>query len=262
MTAGAMQPLWLGEPGRRLFAVHHPARRPAHRAVLVCPPLLFEQARSHRLLAQMADALAAAGCAVLRFDYLGTGDSEGEDAAFSPGQAQLDLACAAAALRERSRGLPQTVLAVRAAALLVAPRCAELDIRALWLWQPVLDGGGHVETLERIHQREARSPDRYLDPPAVATGESLVGFACQPGLRAQLAALAMPRLPDGLDLRELHARGQAPALADAQAVELPDPLSAWVGQLDMAGRTAPALFPPLVEQLLQPTAAAERRRHG
>src|SRR4051794_24121136 len=75
-------PFYLESRGTPLFAWLHQgeptsARRPG---VLLCPPLGHEQVHAHRALRHLADALAGAGFAVLRFDYHGTGDSAGADA--------------------------------------------------------------------------------------------------------------------------------------------------------------------------------------
>ena len=74
-------PLYFQSQGAWLFAWLHqnePASQ-CHHGVIICPPLGYEQIHSHRGLRHLADALAAAGFPVLRFDYHGTGDSAGVD---------------------------------------------------------------------------------------------------------------------------------------------------------------------------------------
>ena len=47
--------------------------------VVICPPLAVEGTSSQPTLRFLSTRLAAEGCAVLRFDYAGTGDSSGDD---------------------------------------------------------------------------------------------------------------------------------------------------------------------------------------
>src|SRR3546814_936957 len=64
----------------------------------------------------MAGRLAADGVACLRFDYHGTGDSEGDDADFSPDLALSDIVCAATELRRRVGDHPLVLMGIRASA--------------------------------------------------------------------------------------------------------------------------------------------------
>ena len=80
MTA---EPLWISVAGGRLFGVLHMPDVPVRAGIILCPPFFHEQGRSQRLFALLADALRGHGFAVLRFDYLGTGDSEGSDESFT-----------------------------------------------------------------------------------------------------------------------------------------------------------------------------------
>src|SRR4051812_34012890 len=74
-------PFYFESQGQWLFAwLHRPeAGPPAGHGVILCPPVGHEQLHAHRSLRHLADALAAAGLPVLRFDYAGTGDSGGSD---------------------------------------------------------------------------------------------------------------------------------------------------------------------------------------
>ncbi|MFZ0872599.1 MAG: hypothetical protein WAM90_17940, partial [Rhodanobacter sp.] len=74
---GAPTPLWLGSPGRRLFATWYASPSAPRATVVICPPFFHEQFLSSRLFSLVAARLAQAGIACLRVDYYGTGDSEG-----------------------------------------------------------------------------------------------------------------------------------------------------------------------------------------
>ena len=77
----AAQPVYLGDEALPTFGWWHAAVRDAdgdvRLPVLVCPPFGREDESAHRTLRLLAERLAAAGHAVLRFDYPGTGDAAG-----------------------------------------------------------------------------------------------------------------------------------------------------------------------------------------
>jgi len=64
--------------GRELLGMLHPAEGPARRAVVLIVGGPQYRVGSHRQFVLLARALAAAGWPVLRFDYRGMGDSEGD----------------------------------------------------------------------------------------------------------------------------------------------------------------------------------------
>ncbi|MBK7659827.1 MAG: hypothetical protein IPJ28_12035 [Betaproteobacteria bacterium] len=100
----AVIPLRLGEPPRQLFAMLQPAggAAPRQHGVLLCNPFGQEAIRAHRLVRVLGDRLAAAGFAVMRFDYYGTGDSGRRRYGGTP--AALD--------RRHRRGRRRTALAI------------------------------------------------------------------------------------------------------------------------------------------------------
>src|SRR3546814_19230327 len=80
--------------------------------------------------------------------YHGTGDSEGDDADFSPDLALSDIVCAAAELRRRVGDHPLVLMGIRASAPLAFHAADPAGADALWLWLPVVDGCAHVQSLE------------------------------------------------------------------------------------------------------------------
>jgi hypothetical protein len=63
---------------KRMFAMLRAPQSKPKQGILICQSLGQEQIQSYRYLAQLARALAGQGSAVMNFDYLGTGNSEGE----------------------------------------------------------------------------------------------------------------------------------------------------------------------------------------
>lgn len=94
--------------GARLPAILHPGAAGARRGVLVVVGGPQTRVGGHRQFVLLARHLAAAGVPVLRFDYRGMGDADGEARSFE--DVDADLAAAAAALRREVPGLQEIVL--------------------------------------------------------------------------------------------------------------------------------------------------------
>ena len=72
----AAVPLFFGAASRSLFGWYHaPAEPRRATGVVICNPIGDDDVRAHRPLRHLAERLARAGLAVLRFDFDGTGDS-------------------------------------------------------------------------------------------------------------------------------------------------------------------------------------------
>jgi hypothetical protein len=191
--AAEWEPFWLGPPGHSVYAALHyaPARAPI--GVVLAPPLLSEQPRSRRLLFEVAGALAAQGLPCLRFDYYGTGDSEGDANDHDVGAMYADLDAAVAALREHVAPARIAVMAWRGAALVACSWVRRRDIDALVLCDPVADGAAWLAELEAADRRERVSPERY--PHGAGPGEhadgQLMGFPASAAWRSGIGALKL-----------------------------------------------------------------------
>lgn len=228
-----MTPFRFGPAGRQLYGVHHPAAPgPAPRsAVLLCNPFGQEAVRTHRMYRVLAERLARSGVHVLRFDYLGTGESSGDDGDGHLALWQDDLIAAHRELHRRSMRAKVTWVGARLGATLAALAASREPALAerLLLWEPVLDGAAYLDTLVHDHARAlARSyslvPDAFQRPPV----HELMGFEVSPLLLAQLRALNATAVAP-LQARAVtlvappdHADTQALALAYREAGVRPD----------------------------------------
>ena len=114
-----MDPLYFGDSARPLFGQRHRSQGKARAtSILICPPWGPEYMRSYRGLRRLAEGLSAAGFETLRFDYSGTGDSEGIALAARLEHWQADICTAARELRELSEAPKLAVLGLRLGALL------------------------------------------------------------------------------------------------------------------------------------------------
>jgi uncharacterized protein len=190
--------------GRQLLgALHHPQRlRPRATAVLLCNPFGEEASRAHRTFRVLATQLERAGFPTLRFDYSGTGDSQGEGADATIEAWLGDIAAAAARLREASGAARIAIAGLRLGATLAAMAAARGDVRPrhLVLWDPVVDGAAYLRELadqHRAYMREEMGPgraDRLRTrdggaPGARGTPVEALGTPISDALAAELAAI-------------------------------------------------------------------------
>lgn len=126
---------------------------PPQQGVVLCNPFGQEAVRSHRMYRVLSERLARAGVACLRFDYLGTGDSDGDDE-----EVTLKI-CVENTLRadQELRGVAGCThvswlgLRFGAAVAALASVSAPHKPDRLFLWDPVEDGPAWVEQLKREH---------------------------------------------------------------------------------------------------------------
>lgn len=231
-----MQPFYFHAQERRLFGVLHPAAGTTRALVLMCPPLLHEHARSHRFFSQMAGRLAADGVACLRFDYHGTGDSEGADVDFSPDLALADIVAAAAELRRRVGDHPLVLMGIRASAPLAFHAADPAGADALWLWLPVVDGCAHVKSLEAQDLVARTDPHRYplRALPVPAERDELVGFRISPGFRNEMASRCVVAGGTRLPVAMVTGPDTIPvAFANGVHHVLPEAAADWADELDL-----------------------------
>lgn len=182
-------PFFFG-PGDGLFGMYHEPAFRSRCAVLMCPPLGQDLIRCHRLYRQLAQALAAQGVAVLRFDYYGTGDASGSSAEVDWERCVGDAVIAAQELRARARVDRVAAFGARlgaSVALAVAGRARLAEVIA---WDPVLDGRDYVAALDAMQDALREDAGRFIRPRSNAdVAEQWQGFAIGEGLRRQLTAL-------------------------------------------------------------------------
>ena len=191
MSIGDWEPNWLGPPSRGLYSALHHATSPASIGVVLVPPLLHEQPRSRRFVAEVASQLAESGLPCLRFDFHGTGDSPGRGDEVDFASMAGDLKVATAALRSHT-GVEQVVLlAWRGAALLAQPWLQQgRQGDRVVLWEPIMDGASWLRDLQRsdAHERASRPRPRPGVPRTNLQDDGqLMGFAASPRLRQDLA---------------------------------------------------------------------------
>jgi exosortase A-associated hydrolase 2 len=153
-------PFFFDRGPAKLFGIlHQPEHATDKAAFVMSHPFGEEKLWAHRVFVSMARELAKRGHAVLRFDYMGAGDSSGTTPDTSMESHLADLAGAIETLTSR---LPTTkhvgLIGLRLGASFAAllSEQAVTDIRLinvrnapLILWDPVLDGLNYFQELLR-----------------------------------------------------------------------------------------------------------------
>jgi alpha-beta hydrolase superfamily lysophospholipase len=193
-AAGRKTPIFFGAPGRPLFGFLHAPDSASFRdvGVVLCPPLGTDATRSERTYRHLAERLAAAGYACLRYDHYGTGDSGGD--VTEPGLVASwieDVGVAVDALRARSGARTVALLGLRLGATLALAHAAQRDdVDALVLWSPCVTGAGFVSESTKLHKVYARiEPHLAGAPPPPADGEEALGLFLPRALVADLSKL-------------------------------------------------------------------------
>lgn len=252
------QPFYFGVGERRLFGIYTPpSSRPQRRGVVLCYPWGQEYVRAHRSFRVLADALAARGLHVLRFDYYGTGDSAGEGHEVDLDGWRHDVASAVVELQSISRVGRVGLAGLRLGATLAAA-AADLEprVRRVGFWDPIVDGRSYVEELRQAAwpvNSERMSPSPAADAGGPVSGvlevdgfpltetfmEELTSirsesYAVRPSLEILLAVTERTRLTDLL-------RTTLEERFDSRLhyVFRPEPPS-WKQQLDYGAGAVPA----------------------
>jgi alpha-beta hydrolase superfamily lysophospholipase len=150
---GSHQPIYFPSGEHQLFGwVHHPTIADASGwGVVVCKPFGYEALCAHRSVRKFADAAAALGMPVLRFDYAGSGDSV--DIAANAEQIELwtrDIARAVAELRRLTGVSRVCLLGFRLGALLAVLASRQCPVDALALVAPVLSGKRYLKEIRTL----------------------------------------------------------------------------------------------------------------
>lgn len=262
-NASAMWPFHFGPLERRLFGIHHPASTRARAVVVFCPALLHEHMRSYRFFSELALHLANAGVDCLRFDYYGSGDSDGDGCEFRLAGAVSDIVLAATAARAKSPSLPLYLFGIRASASLACMAASRAGAAAIWLWQPVVDGRVYLAALQQRDCAERASTQRYplRRTPAPGSSDALMGFRLAPSFGDELACLRLPEPMPVLPLTVLDAAAAAPVpgLPAHRRIVLPESTTRWAQELDLSSiiNIKPAL--PMVAELLDAVPAWPER---
>ncbi len=195
---------FIGLPDRFLFTWHHAPTPAASRraAVVLCPPLGFEYICAYRAWRILAERLCALGFDVIRFDYLGTGDSAGDPEDPGALDAWLRSIEDATTVARRIVGSNEVALVgLRLGATLAVQAAAAMGgVRRLVLWSPFRSGRAYVRELKAFAclSRDDHVPETSADGDIYAAGHVLTRSTAQELGRLDLGQLSIRPAPDVL----------------------------------------------------------------
>lgn len=148
-----VEPFYFGPPTRRLFGLYHARQgsRNAGTGIVLCYPMGQEYLRAHRTFLQLARQLAWAGFDVLRFDYGGCGDSQGDEEQAGLTCWREDIARAVTELKEGADTARLCLVGLRLGATLALLAAMERPVDYLVLWNPICDGREYLDRLRQDH---------------------------------------------------------------------------------------------------------------
>jgi uncharacterized protein len=147
-------PFFFDGNGYRLFGVvHDPEAKSNGRGFVFCHPFAEEKLWTHRVFVNFSRILAKNGYFVLRFDYMGNGDSEGE---FSDASVKTNLADIQTAVKWLQRNRPVEcgtgLLGLRFGATLACLAAEKLEkLSCLVMWEPIVNGAKYMKEMLRIN---------------------------------------------------------------------------------------------------------------
>ncbi len=115
-------------------------------ALVICHPFADEKRCAHRALVETSRRLARDGWWVLRFDYRGYGDSEGDFEVGDLEDWKQDIKAAVDFVRAEAEVEDVGLLGLRLGATLAAEVVEQhLETRCLVLWEPITSGARYVQ---------------------------------------------------------------------------------------------------------------------
>jgi uncharacterized protein len=150
-----MTPFRFGSAKRQMFGILQSPDSQMNRgeAVMMCNPFGQEAIRSHRLFKLLADRLIRNGLHVMRFDYFGTGDSDGEDIDVDVDGLVDDVSTAHNELLSRINVSAVSWFGLRLGASIATLASAGTStmLKRLVLLEPIFDGQQYVRELDEAH---------------------------------------------------------------------------------------------------------------
>lgn len=202
-----MSPIRFGPTGRQLFGLFQEPPIGTERAhsVIICNPLGQEYVRCHRLLRVLADRLARDGFHVLRFDFFGTGDSDGDDSEGDLSHWQEDVLLAHAELAILSGNTTTSWLGLRLGGSIAAAASVRVVMppSQLVLWDPIVAGAAYIKELEAAHaagigllpQWNRKTMQQVAE---VSMQHEIMGFPISAAIRQQIVGISLSTLTSAM----------------------------------------------------------------
>ena len=169
----AAAPIVFGAEQTRCFGWFHAPRGSSQGVgVVLCRPVGYEGTCAYETYTELAEKLAHAGFATIRFDYHGSGDSAGNDTDPDRVRAWLDSTKSAIDEVKRLGGVTRVALfGVRLGATLAVNAAAERGgVDSVVMWAPCLTGRAFARELRVSRSRLSETADGAADDGFEALG--------------------------------------------------------------------------------------------
>ncbi len=155
------EPRFFTSGEKAIYSVHYrPRSGSLGRGVVMCHALGHEYARGYRNLQQLAIALCNEGFDVLRFDYAGTGNSDGGCGDLTCETMHRNLLDARQFLLSQTSIQSVSVIGLRLGGTIASSVTAE-DFDQVVLWDPVVYGSEMLAMFDRFHDQQLTGLRRF-----------------------------------------------------------------------------------------------------
>lgn len=210
---------------RRLFGVlHSPERKDVSLGFVFCHPFAEEKLWTHRVFVSFARELARRGIAVLRFDFMGHGDSDGH---FGESTVDTRLDNIHTAVEYLKTEVPAVnrigFLGLRFGATLAALAAERrVDVTHLLLWEPIVDGGRYMQEMLRGNLtaqlanfgKVSETREQLVEKMKAGQPVNVDGYEITHALFDQISAIKLleheKRFPGACEIVQIGKEGQPP----------------------------------------------------
>ncbi len=150
----AETPFFFANGKYHLFGMlYEPMVQIKNEGFVFCDPFAEEKLWAQRVMVSFARELAGHGYPVLRFDYMGNGDSEGNFEECSVETKLSDIRCAVKTLLDKFREVESVgLIGLRFGATLSVLFADNGErVKRLILWDPILNGAAYMQEMLRIN---------------------------------------------------------------------------------------------------------------
>lgn len=155
---------FFGPPGSQMLGCRHVPLASSHAGLVLCSSLRAEFETNYRREILLGRSLASTGITVQRFQYLGTGNSDGATEAVTLESMTADTIAATRWLEAGRRLDRVAFMGTRLGASVAASVASSKKTAPLVLWEPVLDPKKYFRELFRSRQMWAAKESAIGDP--------------------------------------------------------------------------------------------------
>jgi hypothetical protein len=150
---------FFGPAGAQMLGVTHLPAGKARAGLVVCSSVRAEFETNYRREILLGRTLAAAGIAVQRFQYRGTGNSDGDTSAVTLDTMKADARSATEHFRSTTGVEDIAFMGTKLSGVVAASLASAHGGAPLVLWEPVQNGARHFKQLFRVRKMWSLSDD-------------------------------------------------------------------------------------------------------